>query len=95
MPRILAGQDDSMHAGKCQLKPLARSDYGSVTFADAEWATLEATFPTGVCDNSKPLVGLQPTVRWLTYERVDGGEPLGPPPRSFRVRRDGREGKAD
>ena len=44
-----------------------------VTFTDAQWAALQATFPTGVCDFSKPGVGFQPNVPWLTYAGGPGG----------------------
>jgi hypothetical protein len=86
MPRILAGQPDSMHAGKCQLKPLVKSDYLPVLFTDEQWEKLQQTFPGGVCDYSKPLVAIRPTVPWLTYKNVDGGEPLPPAPTSRRLR---------
>jgi hypothetical protein len=86
LPRVLAGQDTSMHAGKCQLKTLVKSDYLPAVFTDQQWETLQQTFPSGVCDNSKPLVSLQPTAPWLTYKNVVGGEPLGAAPVSRRVR---------
>ncbi len=65
-----------------------------MTFTDEQWATLQRTFPTGVCDWSKPSVGETPTVPWLTYARKPGGEELGPVPvsapyssvRALRVR---------
>jgi len=66
---------------KCRLKPLRREDY-RVTFTDAQWARLQATFPRGVCDWTKPGVGEQPTVPWLTFASGPGGEPLGDAPRS-------------
>ena len=53
---------DTIYTMKCQLKPLDRADY-NVTFTDAQWVALQATFPTGVCDFSKPGVGFQPNVR--------------------------------
>ena len=43
--RQVAGGPLSSDVMKCQLKPLVRSDY-SVTFTDAQWASLQATFPT-------------------------------------------------
>ncbi|MBV9413114.1 MAG: hypothetical protein JO148_16090, partial [Acidimicrobiia bacterium] len=83
-PRTVAGEPISTDQNKCQLKPLYRSDY-SVTFTNAEWATLEKTFPTGVCDYSKPGVDQQAVVPWLTYQNaagrvVYGGTPIGPAP---------------
>ena len=85
-PRTVAGEPISTDQNKCQLKPLRRSDY-SVTFTDAQWAELEKTFPTGVCDYTKPGVNQQAVVPWLTYQDakgrvIYGGTPLGPPPAS-------------
>ena len=79
-PRQVAGGPLSSDVMKCQLKPLVRSDYG-VAFTDAQWATLQATFPTGVCDYSLPGVSQQgPKARWLTFANGPGGTPLGDPP---------------
>jgi len=65
--RMIAGAPLESDILKCQLKPLDRADYG-VTFTDAEWARLQAIFPTGVCDWSKPGVGQSVTPRtWLSY----------------------------
>jgi Tannase-like family of unknown function (DUF6351) len=44
---------------KCQLKPLDFASY-PVTFTPAQRARLQATFPTGVCDWSKPGVDQRP-----------------------------------
>ena len=81
-PRTVAGESPTIYTMKCQLKPLLRSDY-NVTFTDAQWATLQATFPTGVCDFSKPGVGFQPNLPWLTYSDGPGGVPLGDAPVSL------------
>jgi hypothetical protein len=86
-PRTVAGDAITTDANKCQLKPLQRSDYGSISFTDAQWATLQATFGAGVCDFSKRGVDQGPTVPWLTYQDsrghvIYGGKPLGSPPRS-------------
>jgi hypothetical protein len=78
-PRTVAGDSPTIYTMKCQLKPLTRSDY-PVSFTDAQWATLQSTFPEGVCDFSKPGVGFEPTVAWLTYAAGPGGRPLGEPP---------------
>jgi hypothetical protein len=80
-PRTMAGDGPTISTMKCQLKPLARRDY-RVTFTDEQWRRLEQTFAGGVCDFSRPGVGVQPTVEWLTYSTGPGGTPLGPPPRS-------------
>ena len=86
-PRTVAGDAITTDDNKCQLKPHDRSDYSGVAFTDPEWAQLQQTFPTGVCDFSKPGVGQQPTVPWLTYQDAQGhviygGKPLGLPPKS-------------
>jgi hypothetical protein len=98
-PRMVAGDAITTDANKCQLKPLQRSDYVQkvgpvsvpITFSDAQWAQLEATFPTGVCDFSKPGVDQQDTVPWQTYQDASGsviygGTPLGDPPVSQPTR---------
>jgi hypothetical protein len=86
-PRMEAGDDITTDNNKCQLQPLNRSSYGSITFTDAQWATMEQTFSQGVCDFSKAGADQQPTVGWLTYQDADGnvvygGKPLGAVPRS-------------
>jgi hypothetical protein len=80
-PRTVAGDSPTLYTMKCQLKPLARSDYG-VAFTDEQWAALQATFPTGVCDFSQPGVGFQPNVPWLSYSSGPGGNPLPDAPAS-------------
>ena len=84
---------------QCQLKPLQRSDYYPIGFTDDQWAQLEATFPTGVCDWSVPGVSQQDTIPWQTYQDADGnviygGRPLGAAPTSeafdAQVRSSGR-----
>lgn len=84
-PTQVAGESVRNDILKCQLKPLRREDY-KVTFTDAEWKTMEATFPTGVCDWDKPGVGEQKTIPWLTFEDGPGGRPLGRAPRSRPLR---------
>jgi hypothetical protein len=85
-PRMVAGDAITTDTNKCQLKPLSRTDdYGPIALTDAEWARLEAVFPTGVCDFTKPGVDQQGTIPWQTYQTSDGavlygGTPLGPPP---------------
>lgn len=87
-PTHVAGESLRTTVLKCALKPLRREDY-AVTFTDAQWSTLQRTFPQGVCDWSKPGVGEQDTVPWLTFRDGPGGKPLGPVPRSkaFTVKR--------
>lgn len=86
-PRTVAGDPITTDANKCQLKPLRRSDYPGITFTKAEWAELEKTFPSGVCNFAKPGVEQQKTIPWLTYQTakghvIYGGKPLGPAPAS-------------
>jgi hypothetical protein len=83
--RIEAGMPMADDTIKCELQPLDRSRYAPVTFTDAQWAELERAFPDGVCDYSRPGVDRVPTVPWLTYRNGPGGEPLGPPPTSYRT----------
>jgi hypothetical protein len=79
-PRIAAGGPLTSDVVKCRLKPLARGDY-PVAFTDAQWATLASTFPTGVCDYSRPGVEQRPPkARWLTFADGPGGRALGPAP---------------
>ena len=85
-PRSAAGGDAYNDIVKCRLKPLVRTDY-TVTFTDSQWQRLQATFPTGVCDWSKPGVGQQPNIPWLTYQDANGdviygGRPMAPAPKS-------------
>jgi hypothetical protein len=89
-PRTVAGDAITTDANKCQLRPLRRADYGN-GLSDALWAKLQAVFPTGVCDFSRPGVDQQPTVAWQTYQDakgkvIYGGRPLGPVPRSTPIR---------
>jgi hypothetical protein len=82
-PRIAAGGPLMQDVMKCQTKALSRSDYGVIAFTDDQWARLQAAFPTGVCDYTKPGVSQRPPkARWLTFEDGPGGEPLGVPPAS-------------
>ncbi|TXH05990.1 MAG: carboxypeptidase regulatory-like domain-containing protein [Nevskiaceae bacterium] len=88
-PRMVAGDAITTDANKCQLKPLNRNDnygpLGASTFTDAQWAQMQALFPTGVCDFSKPGVSQQGTVAWQTYQDpagnvIYGGTALPAPP---------------
>jgi hypothetical protein len=90
-PRTVAGDAITTDANKCALRPLDRATEGA-TFSDAEWASLQATFPDGVCDFSRPGVDQQGTVPWLGYQDrtgkvITGGRPLGPVPHSVALRR--------
>jgi hypothetical protein len=79
--RIAAGEGLTDNIRKCQLRALNRADY-KVTFTDAQWGQLQAVFPHGVCDWTRPSVGYQPSIPWMTYAGGPGGKPLGPAPLS-------------
>jgi hypothetical protein len=90
-PRMVAGDAITTDNNKCQLKPLDKADY-ALPFSDAQWAALQATFPSGVCDFSKKAVDQQPTLPWLAYQDakghvIYGGRRLGAPPvsKAFRA----------
>jgi hypothetical protein len=78
-PRTVAGDLPTIYVMKCQLKPIDPSDY-PVAPTPEQLAALAGAFPTGVCDFSKPGVGFQPTVPWLSYAGGPGGTPLPPTP---------------
>jgi hypothetical protein len=74
-PRQAAGGPMSEDVMKCTLKDVDRSDYPPLT--DEEFAQIQAAFPEGVCDYSKPDVGAQPrTQTWLSW----GSGPPGTTP---------------
>lgn len=79
-PRMVAGEPFTGDILKCQLKPLDRSEYESVPFTDEQWTQMQQIFPEGVCDWSKPGVGQQSTIPWMTYIGGPGGAPLPPAP---------------
>ena len=86
-PRIAAGGPLTDDVMQCSLKPLKRSDYYGITFTDAQWASLQTVFGSGVCDYSKPGIGQKGATSWLTYQDprgkvVYGGKALGAVPRS-------------
>jgi hypothetical protein len=93
-PRIASGGPLADDAVKCALAPLDRAVHPG-TFTDAQWATLAATFPDGVCDRGRPGIGQGPPVgTWQTYAAGPDGRPLGSPPRSvaFGPTEEGRSG---
>jgi hypothetical protein len=86
-PREVAGDDTANDRVACELRPLDRADYDFmlVPFTDEQWASLEATFPDGVCDWTRPGQGQGPAETWLTYADdqgnvVHGGRKLPPSP---------------
>ncbi len=82
LARVLAGAPDTNDSGKCQRKGLNRADYPGVSFTPAQWTSLQATFRTGVCDYSKPMVDFALTRPWLTYSGDGKAAPLPAAPRS-------------
>ncbi len=64
--RLVAGGPLSNDVLKCELKPIDYADY-SVVFGDEEKRRLEAIFPEGVCDWSRPGVHQQVNRTWLSY----------------------------
>jgi uncharacterized tannase-like protein DUF6351 len=92
-PRQAAGGPLAENVFKCQLKPLDffDADFGGVLFDDGQKARLNAVFPSGVCDWTKPGVGQVPEDGWTTFANGPGGAPLGDPPVSVN----GCAGKSD
>ena len=84
VPRGVAGGPDTGEMIKCPLKPLSRAGY-DVTFSDAEWAQLQAAFPTGVCNFRKPAVGLVAGKAWQTFEDGPAGRVLPAAPQSVAL----------
>jgi hypothetical protein len=89
-PRMGADGPMSDDVMKCRLKPMRREDY-PVSFTDAQWERLQEAFPGGVCDYTKPGESQHGAVPWLTYQTrrgrvIYGGQPMGGPPRSHRLR---------
>lgn len=84
-PRQVAGGALAENILKCQLKPLAFTDYGIITFSATQQSRLSALFATGVCDWSKPGVGQQDPVSPQTYKAGPGGTPLPAAPTSTPI----------
>jgi hypothetical protein len=79
-PRQVAGGPLTENILKCQLKPLDTADYVPVTFTSPQFARLQAAFPEGVCDWSKPGVSQQEAISPLTFAAGPGGHRLPPAP---------------
>ena len=81
-PRQAAGGPLAENIFKCQLKPLsfADPDYIGVLFSADQQTRLQAAFPAGVCDWTKPGIGQVPVNPWTTFAAGPGGQLLGPPP---------------
>ena len=72
-PRQVAGDDPRNDRVACRLQPLDRSDYDFLPLGltDQQWATLQQTFPDGVCDYSVPGRGQAGAQTWLGYGDAD------------------------
>ncbi len=79
-PRQIAGGPLAEDILKCQLKKLDPADYAPAVLTSAQIARLQAVFPAGVCDFSKPGVGQQPAVSPLDFSAGPEGVELGLPP---------------
>ncbi len=77
--RVGAGGPFADDILECQLKPLNQSDY-NIAFTSSQWARLQAAFPSGACDYTKPGKEQQPGVAWLTYMNADGSPIYGGAP---------------
>ncbi len=73
----------------CETMPIDKFVYAgksaSQIFTAPQLAAMRQTFPTGVCDYSKPGNGFQTNLAWLTYQDASGkviygGAPMGDPP---------------
>ncbi|KAF1070659.1 MAG: hypothetical protein GAK39_01857 [Variovorax sp.] len=75
--RIVSGGPLAEDVFKCQLKPIdfASADYAGAVFTGGQQVRLQATFPDGVCDWTKPGVGQVP---WTptTFRGGPGGQDL-------------------
>jgi len=67
-PRIASGAPLANDVVKCALKPVNRGDYKQ-KLNDDQLARLEAVFPSGVCDYTKPGIGQRvPIVTWQSFD---------------------------
>jgi len=66
-PREVAGADIAADIIKCQRKPLRQRDYAAA-FSPAQWARLQAVFPTGVCDWSRRGEEQQDAETWVVID---------------------------
>lgn len=79
-PRQIAGGPVAENVLKCQLRPINRADYNPVGLSDDQFNRLQAVFPDGVCDFTKPGVAQQPAVGPLDFSAGPGGVPFPAPP---------------
>jgi hypothetical protein len=65
-PRIAAGGPMQDNVMKWRIAAPVRSDY-QPTFSTVEWKQLQAIFPGGVCDYSRPSVGARRSAVWHNF----------------------------
>ena len=94
-PTIAAGGELKNDSIECQLKPLEQSDYPDGTFTPEQWERMEAAFPEGVCDFSKPARDQETSIPWMSFADGPGGEPLGDAPQSVPGCVGNSQGKGD
>lgn len=79
-PRQIAGGARTEDVLKCQLRPLSSVEYGGRLSA-AQFTRLQAVFPDGVCDWTKPGVGQQAQLASpVSFQSGPSGTPLPPEP---------------
>ncbi len=81
-PRQEAGGARTEDVLKCQLQPMDMADYGG-KLSTAQTTRLQAVFPGGVCDWSRPGVGQQDSVSPLNFKAGPGGQPFSAEPVSM------------
>ncbi len=79
-PRQVAGGSLQENVLKCQLRPIDPADYAPAVLDASQLARLDAAFPDGVCDWTRPGVGQQEAISPLTFAAGPGGQPLPPAP---------------
>jgi uncharacterized tannase-like protein DUF6351 len=79
-PRQVAGGSLQENVLKCQLRPIDPADYAPAALNASQLERLDAVFPDGVCDWTKPGVGQQEAISPLTFAAGPGGQPLPPAP---------------
>ncbi|GAC1611566.1 MAG: DUF6351 family protein [Mycobacteriales bacterium] len=80
-PRVTSGSPNTNTIIKCQLTSLTPKYFAPAVLTDTQVQTLRRTFPTGVCDYSKPGAAVTKSIGWLTYANGPGGVPLPAEPR--------------
>jgi hypothetical protein len=80
-PHRVAGGPLTENIFKCQLKPFnpADPDYKGASFTAEQVQRLALMYPQGVCDWTKPGVGVADAVL-TTFTAGPGGQPMPPPP---------------